>query len=151
MRRVVTTTEEETETQLMKRLSDTYDVEQLVDKEPPKTTTTPATKPKRKRPIIDSSSDSDSDTETKMTAIRQMMKSPPVQRHAEDIADRVKTRPRKTATGPKMTEPVAEIVVEGDQLKMKSTYLRPRIVQPGYTVQVPGILWEFSADAPVPN
>ncbi len=150
MRRVVTTNEEETEAQLMKRLSDTYDMEQLVDQGPPKTTTTPVTKPKQKRPIIDSNSESDSDTETKMSAIRQMMESPPVRRQ-EDIADRVKTRPRKTATRPKMKEPVAEIVVEGNQLKMKSTYLRPRIVQPGYTVQVPGILWEFSSDAPVPN
>ena len=79
-----------------------------------------------------------------------MMESPLV-RKQEDIADRVKTRPRKAATRPKMQEPVAEIMVEGNQLKMKSTYLRLKIVQPGYTVKVPGILWEFSSDEPVPN
>ncbi len=142
---------EETETQLMKRLSDAYDAEQLIDEGPKMTT--PVAKARQKRPILDSSSsdsESDSDTDNKMSAVRWMIASPPVKRPTENIADRVKTSGRKAATKPKI-EPVADIIVEGNQLRMKFTYLRPKIVQPGYSVKFPGILWEFSSDKPVPN
>ncbi len=96
--------------------------------------------PKRRkvqRPAV-SNSESDYDIDNKFDKLRTMMT--PVSDGS--LADRVKRR-RRSATRKPTKETQPSTAVEGNQLRIGWSYMRPRLVQPGHVVQHPAVLWVF--------
>ncbi|XP_072047797.1 uncharacterized protein [Amphiura filiformis] len=134
---------EETEEELLERLSKQYDEKVTTDQQEDKEKAAPK---KRKWKRIIESSDDDSDVDNQLQRVRNMMED---RNENEGLAERVKKR---RADKIKTTiKPPATTSVEHEQLRIENTYMRPRLVKPGHVVEHAGVLWEFGSRAPLPQ
>ncbi len=129
--------EVETEEQLMNRLANQYkdDVVQESAKE-----ASPAPKRRKAQRLYVSDSESD-DLDDKFKELRNMMNSPVSD--GGSLADRVKRRRRAATRNPTKEKKQSSTAVEGNQLRIGWSYMRPQLVQPGHVVRHPAVLWEF--------